>query len=123
MYEEKPDMLVTGPRQGEMLEMVRLELLSSKDAPLMLIGEGSAVNFIIDTLQWCSANKPARRQVSLVYTTRDYDLFQWALEVINCLVPVCEDRGIYFDVGMAFTGSLDDETALGCLKRRQTGTT
>lgn len=114
MYEEEPKMLVTGPRQGEMSEKVRLELLlSSKDgddAPLMLFGAGSAINFIIDALQWCTVNEPARSMISLVYTTRDYDLFQWAMESISCLVPVCEARGIIFDVKMAFTGYLERES-------------
>ena len=109
MYEEEPDMLITGPRQGEMSEKVRLELLSFKDAPLILFGAGSAVNFIIDTLQWCSSNRPVRQRVSLIYTTRDYDLFQWATEVVSGLVPICEDRGIFFDIRMAFTGSLEEE--------------
>eukprot|EP00578_Thalassiosira_sp_NH16_P020462 CAMPEP_0181094590 /NCGR_PEP_ID=MMETSP1071-20121207/10072_1 /TAXON_ID=35127 /ORGANISM="Thalassiosira sp., Strain NH16" /LENGTH=653 /DNA_ID=CAMNT_0023176925 /DNA_START=220 /DNA_END=2182 /DNA_ORIENTATION=+ len=109
MYEEEPDMLITGPRQGEMSEKVRLELLSFKDAPLILFGAGSAVNFIIDTLQWCSANRPVRQRVSLIYTTRDYDLFQWAMQVVSGLVPICEDRGIFFDIRMAFTGSLEEE--------------
>lgn len=44
--------------------------------------------------------------VSLVYTTRDYDLFQWAMSAISNLVPVCEAKGIFFDVKMAFTGSM-----------------
>ena len=109
MYEEEPDMLITGPRQGEMSEKVRLELLSFKDAPLILFGAGSAVNFIIDTLQWCSSNRPVRQRVSLIYTTRDYDLFQWAMQVVSGLVPICEDRGIFFDIRMAFTGSLEEE--------------
>ena len=51
-------------------------------------------------------NTPARRMVSLVYTTRDYDLFQWAMSAISTLVPVCEAKGISFDVKMAYTGSM-----------------
>ena len=35
MYEEEPKMLITGPRQGEMSEMVRLALLSFNPAPLV----------------------------------------------------------------------------------------
>ncbi|KAL7530803.1 hypothetical protein ACHAWF_003518 [Thalassiosira exigua] len=114
MYDEEPKMIITGPRQGEMSEKVRIELLSCNEAPLILIGAGSAVNFIIDTLQWCSKNTPIRSQMSLVYTTRDYDLFQWAMDAISNLIPLCEDRGIFFDVKMAFTGTLDDDTSHGC---------
>lgn len=109
MYEEEPLMLVTGPRQGEMSEKIRLELLRDRDAKLVLLGAGSAVNFILDALQWCTVNKPVRRKISLVYTTRDYDLFQWAMSAFSNLVPVCEARGIFFDVKMAFTGSMLDD--------------
>jgi hypothetical protein len=115
MYEAlEPKMIITGPRQGEMSEKVRIELLSRNKAPLILIGAGSAVNFIIDALQWCSKNTPIRSRVSLVYTTRDYDLFQWAMDSISNLIPICEDRGIFFDVKMAYTGSLEDEPTLDC---------
>ena len=55
--------------------------------------------------------------VSLVYTTRDYDLFQfqWAMSAIFILVPICEAKGIFFDVKMAFTGYM-------CGKKRIKGT-
>ena len=66
---------------------MRLELLRGRDAKLVLLGAGSAVNFILDVLQWCTVNTPARRKISLVYTTRDYDLFQWAMSAISNLVP------------------------------------
>jgi hypothetical protein len=92
-----------------MSERVRLELLSINPAPLMLFGAGSAVNFIIDALQWCSTGEiPKRRRISLVYTTRDYDLFQWSMGAISTLVPLCEERGVFFDVKMAYTGPLED---------------
>ena len=109
MFEEEPNMLIMGPRQGEMSEKVRLELLTKCASPLILFGAGSAVNFIIDTLEWCSTNKPNRSQISIVYTTRDYNLFQWAMESFSNLLPLCEDRGILFEVKMAFTGSFENE--------------
>lgn len=105
MFEEPTiQMLVTGPRQGEMSEKVRLELLSTSKAPLILLGAGSAVNFIIDALQWSCVNKPVRERVSLIYTTRDYHLFEWTVDMISQLLQPCEDRGISFDVKMAYTG-------------------
>ena len=105
MYEDTDlKMLVTGPRQGEMSEMVRLELLSPSNKPLILFGAGSAVNFIIDALQWSSVNKPVRKKVSLIYTTRDYELFDWAMASITKLLEPCEERGIFFDCKMAYTG-------------------
>ncbi|KAK1736919.1 hypothetical protein QTG54_012364 [Skeletonema marinoi] len=111
MYDEEPLMLVTGPRQGEMSEIVRLELLRDRDAKLVLLGAGSAINFILDGLQWCTVNKPARKKISLVYTTRDFDLFQWAMSAISNIVPVCEARGIFFDVKMAYTGSMTEDSS------------
>mmetsp|Transcript_23315 Transcript_23315/g.36072 ORF Transcript_23315/g.36072 Transcript_23315/m.36072 type:complete len:425 (+) Transcript_23315:884-2158(+) len=111
MYDEEPLMLVTGPRQGDMSEMVRLELLRDRDAKLVLLGAGSAINFILDGLQWCTVNKPARKKISLVYTTRDFDLFQWAMSAISNIVPVCEARGIFFDVKMAYTGSMTEDSS------------
>ncbi len=49
--------------------------------------------------------------VSLVYTTRDYDLFQWAMSAVSTLVPVCEAKSIFFDVKMAFTGSMTEDSS------------
>ena len=105
MYEETDlKMLVTGPRQGEMSEIVRVELLSPSNKPLILFGAGSAVNFIIDALQWSCVNTPVRKKVSIIYTTRDYDLFDWAMASITKLLEPCEGRGIFFDCKMAYTG-------------------
>jgi hypothetical protein len=74
-----------------------------------LLGAGSAINFILDGLQWCTVNKPARKKISLVYTTRDFNLFQWAMSAISNIVPVCEARGIFFDLKMAYTGSMTED--------------
>jgi hypothetical protein len=90
---------------------VRLELLRGRDAKLVLLGAGSAINFILDTLQWCAVNTPARCNISLLYTTRDYDLFQWAMSAISSLVQVCEARGIFFDVKMAYTGAMTEDSS------------
>ena len=51
--------------------------------------------------------------LSLVYTTRDYDLFQLAMEVIACRAPAHDDRGIFFDVKMVLTCSLEEESRKG----------
>jgi len=115
MYEETDlKMLVTGPRQGEMSEKVRVELLSPSNKPLILFGAGSAVNFIIDALQWSCVNKPVRKKVSIIYTTRDYNLFGYAMASITKLLEPCEERGIFFDCKMAYTGknNVDDKEAL-----------
>ena len=48
--------------------------------------------------------KPVRERVSLIYTTRDYHLFEWTVDTISQLLQPCEDRGISFDVKMAYTG-------------------
>ncbi|KAL7532403.1 hypothetical protein ACHAWF_004125 [Thalassiosira exigua] len=60
MFKEDPKILVMGPRQGEMSEKVWIALLTPGEAPVILFGAGSAVNFIVDTLQWCAMNKPQR---------------------------------------------------------------
>ncbi len=52
MYEDTDlKMLVTGPRQGEMSEMVRPELLSPSNKPLIMFGAGTAVNYMFEALQ------------------------------------------------------------------------
>lgn len=89
---------------------IRLELLRDREAKLVLFGAGSAINFILDALQWCTVNTPARRMISVVYTTRDYDLFKWAMSAISTLVPVCEAKDIFFDVKMAFTGMTEENS-------------
>ena len=110
MFEEEPDLLIVGPRQGEMSEKGRLELVSTKKAPLILIGAGSAVNFILDTLQYCCEQKPTRSKIALVYTTRDYHLYLWAMEAISWLLEPCEMLGHLLDVKIAFTGSLLEDS-------------
>lgn len=88
-------------------------MLRDRNDKLVLLGAGSAINFIIDALQWCTVNSPIRRKISLAYTTRDYDLFQWGMNAISNLVPLCEARGIFFDVKMAYTGSMIDDSMHG----------
>ena len=52
MEESDLNMLITGPRQGEMLEMIKYALLSHDNTPIVLVGAGSAINFILDALQY-----------------------------------------------------------------------
>ena len=107
MYDEPCDMLITGPRQGEMSEALRYALLAAtKQSQLVIFGAGSAINFILDSLQFCSVTKAHRPNVSILYTTRDLALFEWVHEVVSRLVPLCEQNGFVFKLTIAFTGSL-----------------
>ena len=101
-------MIITGPRQGEMSEALRYALLAKKQSPLVIFGAGSAINFILDTLQFCSVTKASRPNVSILYTTRDLDLFEWVHEVVSRLVPLCERNGFLFNLSIAFTGRMQN---------------
>ena len=105
--DDKYDMIVTGPRQGEMSETLRYALCADKVSPVVLIGAGSAINFIIDTLQFCTANKINRHNISILYTTRDLNLFEWANEAINSLVDLSEEVGIKLTLKIACTTELE----------------
>jgi len=107
--DEKCDILVTGPRQGEMSETIRYALGADDTSPVVIIGAGSAINFIIDTLQYCSINNNAvrRTNVALLYSTRDLDLFEWAHEALSSLVYLCENKDIKFKLTLACTSELE----------------
>ena len=111
MFFEEPRMLITGPRQGEMSEKIRHSLLAKKNEPLILFGGGSAINFIIDALQWCSNNDSGRSHLFVVYTTRDFILFEWCKETLSNLLPLCEDNDIMINVKLAFTGMAPENAA------------
>jgi len=110
--EESPNLLITGPRQGEMSEVLRHTLLSSSSSSegkkkIVIIGGGSAINFIIDTIQWCSWNKTnCFRDIEILYTTRNIHLFVWVKRVLSLLIPSCHNAGIIFNCTLAFTGEV-----------------
>lgn len=106
-FDDKCDMTVTGPRQGEMSETLRYALCADKVSPVVLIGAGSAINFIIDALQFCTGKKITRHNVYILYTTRDLNLFEWANEAISSLVDLGEAVGIKFTLKMACTTELE----------------
>ena len=117
MYEEGNDhdnndddnglkMLITGPRQGEMSESVKFALLQER---VVLIGAGSAINYLLDCLQWCCADVVGNCPlfpVKIVYSTRDRALFHWCYEAIVNLLRECKCGS--FDVTMALTGEHQD---------------
>lgn len=111
MFDEEPRMLITGPRQGEMSEKLRHGLLAKRGEPLILFGAGSAISFILDALQWCSKNDSGRSHLSVVYTTRDFNLFKWCKEALCNLLPLCEENGSRFNVKLAFTGVAPEKVA------------
>jgi len=104
MYDEEPNLLITGPRQGEMSEFIKLGLIAKDSKPLVLVGAGSAINFILDSLHWCCKNTPGNNNVSIVYTTRDLHLFEWSKKAVSTLLVLCESKNIHFDVSFAYTG-------------------
>ena len=106
-HDEECDMIVTGPRQGEMSETLRYALGSNETSPVVIIGAGSAINYIIDALQYCAVNKVRRSNVTILYSTRDLDLFEWANEAISNLVCICEDKGLKFNLTLACTSELE----------------
>lgn len=71
-----------GPVRGEMSEAVKLAL--ERCAPAVLVGSGSACNYLIDALQWydpCSGCP-----LTILFTTRDEALLRWVLSLIAPLV-------------------------------------
>lgn len=106
---DKCDMLVTGPRQGEMSEVLRYALYADDAYPLVLVGAGSAINFIIDTLQYCSVNKVNRSNASILYSTRDLHLFKWVCNTVSQLASLCEKNGFKIkQLKIAYTTELVD---------------
>lgn len=133
MYEEGKDyddnnshglkMLITGPRQGEMSESVKFALLQER---VVLIGAGSAINYLLDCLQRCCVdlveNCPLYT-VKIVYSTRDRALYHWCYEAVLSLLQ--EAKFGSFDVTLALTGEHQDLTENGmeeqsCLIKRTT---
>ena len=87
MFEEDPRMIITGPIPGEMSLKLQYALESDKERPIVLIGAGSAVNYILDFLLWLSTVKinetdpvEGQQRIKIIYTTRDVHLFQWSVD-------------------------------------------
>ena len=102
MYDEGekdgPTMLVTGPRQGEMSEIIKFALV---EKPIVLIGAGSAINYIIDAVQYCMHDPPLH-PVKIVYSTRDRQLFDWCFQNLSSLLSSTAKPG--FHITLAYTG-------------------
>lgn len=104
MYDEDDKdglkMLITGPRQGEMSETVKFDVVNK---PVVLIGAGSAINYILDAIQYCArdAYKPLH-PVKVIYSTRDLELYKWCFQGISNLLQGT-NPGL-FDITMAYTG-------------------
>lgn len=104
MLEQDGDlrMLITGPRQGEMSELIKFALHNDTQ-PVVLVGTGSAVNFLLDALQYCATEPPACHSVQIVYSTRDLALFSWCWQAVTNLWAHCVPAD-WLDVTMAYTG-------------------
>ena len=136
-------MTITGPRQGEMSELLRYALYKNVSSttktttearvrrPLVVIGAGSAINYIIDMLQYCIAASKSTtttmiageddqqqkedRVVTILYSTRDIKLFQWAYDTLSSLLKRYDSlnknsssssgSSFQFHLKLAYTGS------------------
>ena len=107
-------MPITGPRQGEVSEHLKLSFLThdlteaKKSKSLVIIGTGSAISFIIDTLQWLEVKSvKSIPTTKVIYSTRESDLFRWVVRSIRQLLgPKYETK--YADkltMTFCFTGS------------------
>ena len=124
IYDTTPDslrMLITGPRQGEMSEQLKYSFLrtsggsleaANRSNPLVVIGTGSAINYIIDMLLWLLANDSVvslPTTTKVVYSTRDSDLFRWVVKSICQLLTSPEydakKYGHKLIMNFSFTGS------------------
>jgi hypothetical protein len=128
IYETKsPQMLITGPRQGEMSEQLKFSILAAlknkkSASPLVVFGTGSAINFIIDMLSsGVSSSFPMK--TTIVYSTRDPHLFEWVVKAVSSglsLLLQNNDNNLDDDQALsatlAFTGSTkgdDEESSVG----------
>eukprot|EP00816_Leptocylindrus_hargravesii_P008541 CAMPEP_0196820450 /NCGR_PEP_ID=MMETSP1362-20130617/75343_1 /TAXON_ID=163516 /ORGANISM="Leptocylindrus danicus, Strain CCMP1856" /LENGTH=406 /DNA_ID=CAMNT_0042199341 /DNA_START=158 /DNA_END=1378 /DNA_ORIENTATION=+ len=110
MYKEDPDYIITGPVPGEMSLKLQSSYTSSKKE-ILLIGAGSAANFIIDFLLWLSqldANKQDNKMIHIIYTARNDNLFEWVAAVfaeITSRLDPCISGSI--NIKLSHTGEMD----------------
>ncbi len=118
-------MLITGPRQGEMSEQLKFSILAQNDAPVVVFGTGSACNFILDMLQWCTKNAESnvsqmQMPVSINYSTRDPHLFKWVKRAVYNLVHEYKNTQQLsnggdkkdFHITLSFTGPQEEEDCM-----------
>ena len=95
---------VRGPIPGEMSELIKQamyparpsyfskaalritpdELMTGKGlGPVVLIGTGSGINFLIDALQH---PRPLQRQLVILWSTRDTSLFNWVASFVSLII-------------------------------------
>jgi len=119
MYEEEPNMIITGPIPGEMSLKLHYALHLDGHSSIVIVGAGSAVNFILDTLIWLgSKNDEAGKfpHITIIYTSRDENLFEWST---NTFAEVMEklDKGISSRIDLKLSQTGDDgfleETEIG----------
>ena len=96
----KPDLKICGPFQGDMTNLIPQALLKDFTAAgamkrtLVLVGSGSAVNFMIDFMSFVLEMKESI-QISrsgnqlnciLLYSSRDRDLYNWSVGAMRILL-------------------------------------
>jgi len=120
MYEEDPDYIITGPTPGEMsLKLQSAYELSRGHKTIMLIGAGSAVNYIFDFLLWLGStharhnhptddNGETAHPIAVIYTTRDDDLFEWAAASLAAVLDHLPDElSQQVDLQLSHTGEME----------------
>jgi len=112
MFTENPeDIVITGSIPGEMSLKLEYSFESYNENPIVLIGAGSAVNFILDFLLWLGSLKNGgetpgtNRIIKIIYTTRNVTLFQWAVEsYASVMSHLNEDVTRSIDLHVSKTG-------------------
>lgn len=101
MYEESPDYIIRGPIPGEMSLQLKsaLEGQEISGRNIILVGAGSACNFILDFLLWAGSNKHNFKAshdtfslIQIIYTTRDLNLFEWVAVTLASVLQKCDEH-------------------------------
>lgn len=101
MYEESPDYIIRGPIPGEMSLQLKSALEGQKVSGrnIILVGAGSACNFILDFLLWAGSNKHNFKDshdtfslIKIIYTTRDLNLFEWVAVTLASVLQKCDEH-------------------------------
>ena len=108
MYEESPEYIIIGPSVGEISLKLHNSYCKSNKREMILVGAGSAVNFILDFLLWLSSVKDMNRAINIIYTTRNHKLFEWTTASFAAVIPRLDTSiSEKIDIRLSQTGEMD----------------
>lgn len=91
---------IWGPYQGRMSNLVPKKVLKNNGKTVVLVGSGSAINFMIDLMSQLSNGVDflSQKEILLLYSTRDEELHNWVYQVMAKLLTSINNNTASHDI-------------------------